>query len=79
MQDDVFAHAVGEVRIDHAHDRRLRQAVVAHQVVDPGAERKDGREVRQAGEAARRMLPRDGVMHVAPIEWLAKGDDLAVR
>ena len=44
VQDDVLAHAVRQVGIDHAHDRHVGQRRVVHEVVDAGAEREDRRE-----------------------------------
>ena len=57
MQDDVFAHPAGEVGVDHAHDGHVGQAIVAHQVIDAGAQREDRRKIWQARERAGRMLP----------------------
>ena len=76
VQHDVLAHPVGEVGVDHAQDRHVRQAVVAHQVIDARAEREDRREVGQARERAGRMLPRHGVVHGAAVEGLAERHDL---
>ena len=57
VQHDVLAHAVRQVVIDDAHHRHGRQLRVAHEMVDPGAEREQHLQVRQGREASRRVLP----------------------
>ncbi len=61
VQHDPFAHARGEVGVDDAHDRNLRQARVLEQMIDAGAEREDRLEIGQAGERAGLVPPADGV------------------
>ena len=53
MQDDPFAHAVAQVGIDRADDRRFGQKGIAEEMVDAGAEREDRREIGQIRERAR--------------------------
>ena len=54
LQRDPFGHALRQVGADHAHDRDVRQVVLEDEVVDPGAEGKDRREIGQGGEHAAR-------------------------
>ena len=56
VHDDPFAHAVGEIGIDHAHDRLLGQRGVGEEMIDAGAEREDRLKVRKA----LRARPADG-------------------
>ena len=61
LQRDPLGHALRQVGADHAHDRDVRQVVLEDEMVDPGAERKDRREIGQGGEQTARRLPDERV------------------
>ena len=79
VQHHVLAHAVRQVVVDDAHHRHGRQLRVAHEMVDPGAEREQHLQVRQGREAPRRVLPGGDVPDFGRVERLAQGDDGAFR
>jgi thymidylate synthase ThyX len=60
LPHDIFAHAQRQVIGDDAHDRHLRHGVVAEDVVDARADRKDRLQIRQARQHARALLPHHG-------------------
>ena len=41
MHDHPLAHAVGEIGIDHAHDRLIRESRIGEEMIHAGAERED--------------------------------------
>ena len=46
VQHDIFAHAHGEIGIDHAHHRHVGQFRIGEQVIDAGAETEDRLQAR---------------------------------
>ena len=56
MHDHPFAHPVGEIGIDHAHDRLVGQGRIGKQMIDAGAEREDRLKVGKVWRAR----PADG-------------------
>ncbi len=75
VQDDIFAHAVGEVVVDDTRDRHVRQVGIAHQVVDAGAEGEDRLQVRQAAKGAGRVLPGHGIGNRRGVVGIAEAHD----
>ena len=57
VEDAPFAHPGGKIRIDDAHDRHVRQARIAQQVVDAGPEREDRLQSPIGHQRSRRMPP----------------------
>ncbi len=78
MHDHPFAHAVGEIGIDHADDRAIRQGGIGEKMIDARAEREDRFEVRKASKRARRMAPGKRITDRGAVERLVQRHD-AVR
>lgn len=45
VQRDILRHAHGEVGIDNAHDRNIRQQGIGQKVIDPGPQGKDRSQI----------------------------------
>ena len=76
VHDHPFAHPLGEIGIDHAHDWAIGQGGIGEEMIDAGAEREDRLEVGKVSERARRMAPGERVTDGRAIERLAERRDL---
>ena len=61
MHDNPLAHAVGEIGIDHAHDRPIRESGIGEEMIDAGAERENHSKIGKVFERARRMAPTERI------------------
>ena len=68
MQNDPFAHPIGEIVVDETNDRRFGQQGIAEHMIDAGAERKDRFEMRQIRERSGVMAPGERVSDRAAID-----------
>ena len=76
MHDDPFAHPVGEIGIDHPHDRLIGQSGIGEEMIDAGAERDNHPKVGKILERARGMAPTERIADRGAIERLIKRHDL---
>ena len=79
MHDDPFAHAVGEIGIDDAHDRLIGKSGIGEEVIDARAERENRPKVGKVLERARRMAPGQRIADRVAIERLVEHHDLMRR
>ena len=73
MQQHIFRHAGGEVRIDHPRHRHLGQGGVDEQMIGAGAHRQNDFQVGQLGELADRRLPGQGVANIGRVADVGPG------
>ncbi len=79
VHDDPFAHAGGEIRVDHTDNRLVRESGVGEEMIDASAKREDHPKVAKILERATRMAPTQHIAHRSPVERLIKRHDLMRR
>ena len=79
MHDNPLAHAVGEIGIDHAHDRLIWKSGIGEEMIDAGPERENHSKVGKVFERARRMAPTQRIADGLPVERLVQHHDLMGR
>ena len=79
MHDDPFAHTGGEIGVDHACDRLIREGRIGEEMIHAGAERENHAKIGKVFERAWRMAPTQRVADGFPVERLAQHHDLMGR
>ena len=80
VQHHVFGHAHDEIGFDVAHDRHIGQLRIDENMLDPGAEREDRLQARQAGEQAARRVPGAEIGDISALaEAVRPPPDVALR
>jgi hypothetical protein len=72
-------HAPGQILVDEAHHRNVRQRGVLEQVVDAGADRHDQLQVRQLGQFARWRPPGQRVADTAAVAGIGPHPEIEAR
>src|ERR1700734_3072794 len=68
VHDHPLAHAVGEIGVDHAHDRLIGESGIGEEMIHAGPKRENHSKVGKVFERARGMAPTQRIVDGLPVD-----------